>query len=120
MEPRSPSLETFTFGAARAARSRRTRRSGRRCSVDSTDRGVRAHGLENAVRGRDDGDLVGDDVRAIAAVETGTTDVGKPCKKVGKAGERSAWQIKPSTWRAYTKEDFKKLTIHKVQFISVS
>jgi hypothetical protein len=41
-------------------------------------------------------------LRAIAAVETGTTDLSRPCRKIGKAGERSAFQIKASVWKQYT------------------
>lgn len=42
-------------------------------------------------------------LRAIAAVETGTTNLSRPCRKVGKAGERSAFQIKASVWKQYTR-----------------
>ncbi len=45
-------------------------------------------------------------MRAIAQVETGTRDTTKPCKKVGKGGERSAWQMKKAVWSAYTKAPF--------------
>lgn len=42
----------------------------------------------------------------IAQVETGTTDFDKPCRKIGRQGERSAWQIKAGTWHQYTKAPF--------------
>lgn len=45
-------------------------------------------------------------LRAIAAVETGTTNLARPCRKIGRAGERSAWQIKASVWRQYTRIPF--------------
>ena len=45
-------------------------------------------------------------LRAIAEVETGTTDVAKACRKVGRHGERSAWQLMESTWRSYTRAPF--------------
>lgn len=37
-------------------------------------------------------------VCALALIESGDN-----MKAVGAAGERTAWQIKPATWRAYTK-----------------
>lgn len=43
---------------------------------------------------------------AIAQVETGWTDLTKPCPKVGRAGERSAWQFTRATWRLHTTKDF--------------
>lgn len=43
---------------------------------------------------------------AIAAVETGTTDLTRPCRRVGALGERSAWQFTPATWRRYTRLPF--------------
>jgi hypothetical protein len=45
-------------------------------------------------------------LRAIACVETGTTNLSRPCRKVGRAGERSAWQIKAVVWRQYTSAPF--------------
>lgn len=45
---------------------------------------------------------------AIAEVETGTTRLAWPCKKVGKKGERSAWQMTRATWRRYTNEPFER------------
>lgn len=47
-------------------------------------------------------------MRAIAEVETGTTDIDVPFKKTGKKGERSAFQITEKVWREYTTESFKK------------
>jgi hypothetical protein len=43
---------------------------------------------------------------AIAAVETGTTNLARPSRKVGRAGERSAWQFTAATWRRYTRTPF--------------
>jgi len=43
---------------------------------------------------------------AIAQVETGWTDLTKPCPKVGRAGERSAWQFTRATWRRHVSADF--------------
>lgn len=43
---------------------------------------------------------------AIAQVETGWTDLKKPCPKVGRAGERSAWQFTRATWRRHESADF--------------
>ena len=45
-------------------------------------------------------------LRAIAQVETGTNDISRPCRKIGKAGERSAWQIKKVVWVKYTHAPF--------------
>lgn len=45
---------------------------------------------------------------AIAEVETGTTRLAWPCKKIGKKGERSAWQFTQATWRRYTKQPFER------------
>lgn len=47
-------------------------------------------------------------LRAIAEVETGTKDIDVTFKKVGKKGERSAFQITESVWNLYTTESFKK------------
>ena len=47
-------------------------------------------------------------LRAIAQVETGTVILSRPCRKVGKAGERGAWQMKWMVWRQYTREPFAK------------
>lgn len=45
---------------------------------------------------------------AIALVETGTTRLSRPCKKIGKAGERGAWQMKRIVWQAYTAAPFER------------
>lgn len=50
-------------------------------------------------------------MRAIAEVESGTTDIDVPFKKVGKKGERSAFQITEKVWREYTTESFKKASL---------
>ena len=44
----------------------------------------------------------------IAQVETGTRNLSRAVKKRGRAGERSAWQFKAATWRAYTALPFVK------------
>jgi hypothetical protein len=41
---------------------------------------------------------------AIAHVETGTRDLDRPSRRIGRAGERSAWQMKKTTWHSYTTE----------------
>lgn len=43
---------------------------------------------------------------AIAQVETGTRNLNRPSKKVGRSGERSAWQITETVWRQYTRTKF--------------
>lgn len=43
---------------------------------------------------------------AIAEVETGTRNLERSCRKIGKRGERSAWQFTAGTWRQYTKAPF--------------
>lgn len=43
---------------------------------------------------------------AIAEVETGTRHLAHPSRKVGPAGERSAWQFTAATWRRYTRSPF--------------
>ncbi len=43
---------------------------------------------------------------AIAHVETGTVNLARPVRRVGRAGERSAWQFTPATWRRYTRTEF--------------
>jgi hypothetical protein len=45
-------------------------------------------------------------LRAIAQAETGVTDLSRGSRKVGKAGERSAWQMTAATWRSYTNAAF--------------
>lgn len=45
-------------------------------------------------------------LRCIAQLETGTTQISKPVRKVGRAGERSAWQITPAVWQEYTAAPF--------------
>ena len=49
-------------------------------------------------------------LEAIAQVESGTRNLARPSKKIGTAGERSAWQITKTTWRRYTSEAFEKAT----------
>lgn len=46
-------------------------------------------------------------LRAIAEVESGTSGA-RPYRKVGAAGERSAWQITPQVWRTYTRAAFER------------
>lgn len=53
-------------------------------------------------------------LRAIAEVETGVTDLARGSSKVGKAGERSAWQFTATTWRRYTREPFAKASTDPV------
>lgn len=43
---------------------------------------------------------------AIAQVETGTIDTTRPCLRIGKRGERSAWQITSATWKRYETAPF--------------
>lgn len=43
---------------------------------------------------------------AIAEVETGTRNLDRACRKIGKHGERSAWQFRAGTWRQYTRAPF--------------
>jgi hypothetical protein len=43
---------------------------------------------------------------AIAHVETGTTNTARACRKVGRAGERSAWQISRAVWNTYSSAPF--------------
>lgn len=43
---------------------------------------------------------------AIAQVETGTSNLARPSRKVGRAGERSAWQFTAATWHRYTSRRF--------------
>jgi hypothetical protein len=43
---------------------------------------------------------------AIAQVETGTTDTNRPSRRVGRGGERSAWQISADNWSRYTRAPF--------------
>jgi hypothetical protein len=45
-------------------------------------------------------------LRAIAAVESGATSLSRAMKRVGRNGERSAWQFMPHTWREYTSTPF--------------
>jgi len=45
-------------------------------------------------------------LNSIAQLETGTIDVGRPCAKIGRRGERSAWQISPEVWREYCEAPF--------------
>jgi hypothetical protein len=45
---------------------------------------------------------------AIAQVETGAKTLSRPVQKVGKNGERSAWQFMPGTWREYTNVPFEQ------------
>jgi hypothetical protein len=45
-------------------------------------------------------------LNGIALLETGTIDVGRPCAKIGRRGERSAWQISPEVWREYCEAPF--------------
>lgn len=45
-------------------------------------------------------------LQAIAAVETGTTNLNRPSRKIGRAGERSAWQFTATTWSQYTSAPF--------------
>ena len=45
-------------------------------------------------------------LNGIAQLETGTIDVGRPCAKIGRRGERSAWQISPEVWREYCQAPF--------------
>lgn len=45
-------------------------------------------------------------LNGIAQLETGTIDVGRPCVKIGRRGERSAWQISPEVWREYCEASF--------------
>lgn len=47
-------------------------------------------------------------LEAIAQVESGTRNLARPSKKIGAAGERSAWQMTRATWRRYTTEAFEK------------
>lgn len=42
----------------------------------------------------------------IAQVETGARDLNRPVRKIGAAGERSAWQLSKDTWKLYTREAF--------------
>lgn len=43
---------------------------------------------------------------AIAQVETGTCDTSRPSRRIGRGGERSAWQIRERTWHDYTWQPF--------------
>lgn len=45
-------------------------------------------------------------LRAIAEVESGATNLSRPMKRVGRNGERSAWQFMPHTWSEYTSTPF--------------
>lgn len=45
-------------------------------------------------------------LRAIAEVETGWTDLMAPCPRIGKYGERSAWQLTETVWRRYETAPF--------------
>ena len=42
----------------------------------------------------------------LAQLETGTVDIRRPCAKIGALGERSAWQISPHVWSAYSRSPF--------------
>lgn len=44
---------------------------------------------------------------AIAQVETGTRNINRPSRRIGAAGERTAWQIKETTWKLYSTAPFK-------------
>jgi hypothetical protein len=45
-------------------------------------------------------------LRAIAAVESGATNLSRPVRRIGRNGERSAWQFMAGTWREYTTAPF--------------
>ncbi|MCM2304073.1 MAG: lytic transglycosylase domain-containing protein [Elusimicrobia bacterium] len=48
-------------------------------------------------------------LRALAAVESGSDP-----RAIGRAGERSQWQIRPATWRQYTRAPFAAATTNEV------
>lgn len=45
-------------------------------------------------------------LKAIAEVETGTTNFSRACPRIGRNGERSAWQIKKVVWDKLTSAKF--------------
>ena len=48
----------------------------------------------------------GEMLECLAQLETGTTDLRRPCAKIGRRGERSAWQISPQVWAVYCSAPF--------------
>ena len=77
-------------------------------AIPLTHLGRMALGLLLASPGHTAGEKLNEELllRAIAQVESGTTNLSRPFKKVGSAGERGAWQMKQMVWRQYTRAPF--------------
>lgn len=45
-------------------------------------------------------------LQCIAQLETGATNTSRAVRKIGRAGERSAWQITPAVWAKYSTAPF--------------